>query len=458
MKHTKSCIRLFFAAFLFAGAFGKVVAQSIPEIEFVTVNDPGNPHDPLTGDKYGAVNYRYRIGKYEITNQEYAQFLNSVDPLGGNLKNLYDTQMGSDRGGIDFDSASPLGEKYEAQLGKEDYPVNYVYAYSAIRFINWLNGGDTESGAYLLTGLQSPGLRTLTRQPEAKYWMPTVNEWYKAAYYRGPDSDILPVYGTNYSLYPMGGFAINRNSPPGDENSANYGGQGTPNPRPRPVGSYINAASYYGTFDQGGNLGEWYEGSFEKTLGGGFLNSGEEELDSIAPTSNFLSNAGPTWTVGFRIAALPEFPDSDGDGIEDPYETNTGEFVSKENTGTNPNNPDSDGDGLTDGIEINLYGTNPNQMDSDLDGFNDKSEITAGKDPLDINDTPDAVAIIAIAVEFTFFSELGSNYQVDWSADLESWTTFPEIITGDGNSITRFYSTKEQPKRYFRATKLAEGP
>ena len=36
--------------------------------------------------------------------------------------------------------------------------------------------------------------------------------------------------------------------------------------------------------------------------------------------------------------------DSDGDGLPDSVETNTGIYVSKTNTGTNPNNPDTDGD------------------------------------------------------------------------------------------------------------------
>ena len=37
------------------------------------------------------------------------------------------------------------------------------------------------------------------------------------------------------------------------------------------------------------------------------------------------------------------------------------------------------------------------------------------------------------------------------------WTfplAYAEIITGDGNAITRFYSTRGEPKKFFRATKL----
>jgi formylglycine-generating enzyme required for sulfatase activity len=41
----------------------------------VPVGNPGNQAD-TTG--YGAVAYSYKIGKYEVTNEEYAEFLNAV--------------------------------------------------------------------------------------------------------------------------------------------------------------------------------------------------------------------------------------------------------------------------------------------------------------------------------------------------------------------------------------------
>ena len=44
--------------------------------------------------------------------------------------------------------------------------------------------------------------------------------------------------------------------------------------------------------------------------------------------------------------------DSDGDGLDDSVETNTGVYVNENNTGTDPNNPDTDGDFLKDGLEV----------------------------------------------------------------------------------------------------------
>ena len=53
--------------------------------------------------------------------------------------------------------------------------------------------------------------------------------------------------------------------------------------------------------------------------------------------------------------------DSDGDGLDDSVETNTGTFVSASDTGTNPNVVDSDNDGFSDGAEV-AFGTDPNAI------------------------------------------------------------------------------------------------
>jgi hypothetical protein len=47
--------------------------------------------------------------------------------------------------------------------------------------------------------------------------------------------------------------------------------------------------------------------------------------------------------------------DTDGDGLADSVETNDGNFVDANHTGTDPNNPDTDGDGMNDGDEVAAY-------------------------------------------------------------------------------------------------------
>ena len=75
--------------------------------------------------------------------------------------------------------------------------------------------------------------------------------------------------------------------------------------------------------------------------------------------------------------------DTDGDGLSDSVETNTGIYVSETDTGTDPNKADTDGDGLLDSAETNtgVYvsetdtGTDPNNADTDVDGLSDGLEV-----------------------------------------------------------------------------------
>ena len=114
----------------------------------------------------------------------------------------------------------------------------YVSWFDAARFSNWLgNGqgsGSTETGAYTLSGATS-GI--ITVNSGAKVYLPSEDEWYKAAYYNGATS--------TYSLYPNGQNSITTAD-------ANYESSGSTN-----VGSYSGDRSSYGTFDQGGNVWEW---------------------------------------------------------------------------------------------------------------------------------------------------------------------------------------------------------
>jgi len=103
-----------------------------------------------------------------------------------------------------------------------------------------------------------------------------------------------------------------------------------------------------------------------------------------------------------------EAPDTDGDGIPDDFETNTGVFVSETDTGTDPLNPDTDGDGLQDGVETNTEtfvdetdtGTDPLDPDTDGDGLQDSVETNTGTfvdqtdtgtDPLDPDTDDDSM-------------------------------------------------------------------
>jgi formylglycine-generating enzyme required for sulfatase activity len=262
-------------------------------IDWVTIGNAGNAADPLTG--YGAVTSEYRIGKYEVTNAQYAEFLNAKAAT--DSYSLYNPNMGSY--GITR-SGSSGSYTYSVTSGLANRPVVYVSWFDAARFANWLaNGqgsGSTETGTYTLNGAAS-GI--VTANLGATVYLPDENEWYKAAYYNGANS--------TYSLYPNGQNTITAAD-------ANYNwsiGSTTD------VGSYSAAPSSYGTFDQAGNVWEITDtvmngyGESRVVRGGSYLNGngigfgGSGDLLSLNRYENDPPYEERSF-LGFRLASVPE--------------------------------------------------------------------------------------------------------------------------------------------------------
>lgn len=146
-------------------------------------------------------------------------------------------------------------------------------------------------------------------------------------------------------------------------------------------------------------------------------------------------------------------PDTDFDGLPDYAETNTGTYISPDDTGTDPNDPYTDGDSLTDGQEVWEFNSNPHLADTDSDGFDDGFEVATGFDPASGASTPETHSIIMTAVEFRFNTALGKTYQVEASEDLDSWDIIETNIAGNGGTAVRFYTTEGVPHRFFRAVR-----
>ena len=62
-------------ALLCAGATASALTM-----DTVTIGNPGNPHDPLTGGLYGGVSETYAIGKYEVAVVDEGD-IDLLDPL-----------------------------------------------------------------------------------------------------------------------------------------------------------------------------------------------------------------------------------------------------------------------------------------------------------------------------------------------------------------------------------------
>ena len=266
-------------------AAGAVQAQTtLPAT--VPVSNPGNKAD-TTG--FGAVTYKYSIGKYEVTNAEFAAFLNAANKA--NTHKLYDPRMAGEYGGITR-SGDAGSYTYAVKEGWSKKPVNYVTWETAVRYTNWLtNGegkGDTETGSYTIKDgkVTVPDHAALAAGKETKWVLPSEDEWYKAAYY-----DPNKTGGAGYWRYP---------AKSDDAPAANIDTNA-----PSDVGSHAKAVSPYGTYDQGGNMWEYNEsrkGNKVGLRGGSFYFNDNESYLRSGTRYDVLSAKWPNY--GFRVAAL----------------------------------------------------------------------------------------------------------------------------------------------------------
>jgi formylglycine-generating enzyme len=252
-------------------------------IDFVNIGHAGNAADTTT---YGAVPYEYRVGKYEISQDTITK---------ATASGMANVTAGSWTG---------------------NQPAAYISWYEAAAFVNFLNTDSGKTAAYDLTinnGIWSMALwsseqawtaggTNLYRNKDAYYFLPSENEWYKAAYYNAA--------GTNYFLYPTASSSVPTAVASGtDAGSAVYNNVASV---PAIVAS-AGGLSPYGTMGQGGNVWEWSESAFDGTnssssesraIRGGdwqdpelYLRSSSRNLSGI-PTS--VSNI-----MGFRVASVP---------------------------------------------------------------------------------------------------------------------------------------------------------
>jgi autotransporter-associated beta strand protein len=353
-----SALRIVVAGAVFLAAASQAGSgRAQVTFDWATVGNPGNAPDTLVMDKpngsqpgdgtsgYGSVAYTYRISKTHVTNAQYVNFLNAVDPNGTNsllyITNMTNLTIGGTpypayTGGIDRNLAAAEGSRYSVKTGQENYPVVQINWSRAARFVNWLaNGqgsGGTESGVYDMSVFTVNSFATPPpRAANATMFLPSENEWYKAAYYdptKGGTGGYWQ-YGTRSDTAPASV------APPGSSNSANIGA-GTTGASGGAfaltlattgasfnkdldyltnVGAYTTSTSSYGLFDLDGTVFNWTEASREnRSFAGQYLpiyRGGmwqNNELNSGAAFRNTGNGAGvntgqfQNW--GFRVAGL----------------------------------------------------------------------------------------------------------------------------------------------------------
>jgi formylglycine-generating enzyme required for sulfatase activity len=258
-------------------------------IDFVTIGNPGNTAD-TTGspNPAGRVDYVYNIGKYEVSRD----MITKANAAGGLGITMFEMSSYGGNGA--------------------NRPATGISWNQVARFVNWLNTSQGYQAAYNFatsgvndnitlwgTGLYSGSNQF--RHKDAYYFLPSMDEWYKAAY--GSPS------GTWYD-YPTGSDSL--------PTAVASGTSGAVYRQPWEQGpaDITNAGglSAYGTMAQNGNVWEWNESAYDginddpweyrELRGGPWGYDGSGGLDASLRVSDAPSVEN--YSYGFRVASVPE--------------------------------------------------------------------------------------------------------------------------------------------------------
>jgi len=292
-------------------------------MEFVEIGNPGNPADSGGNpSQCGNVNYVYSIAKYEVS-RDMVNKANADGGLGIGMRDM--TKIGGNG---------------------SNKPAVGICWNEAARFVNWLNSKEGFPPAYkfekapreegysaedniILWAPSDKGYDESNkyRNKLAKYFIPTNDEWYKAAFYDPEKKE--------YSVYAV---KSDGQSPLVVEEAKNFGKKDVHHSglEPRPISSgkefdgevygqpdekgpadvdNAGGLSHYGTMAQGGNVCEWLETAQDGTNDdpkelrqprGGSWDVAVKfagSLGSKVMYYNFVPYACNEWPGGIRVVA-----------------------------------------------------------------------------------------------------------------------------------------------------------
>ena len=274
-----------------ADTFGS--GANVFTIGFVNIGNPGNADDDVGpvytldggfyATPYGGVSYAYRMGIFEVSQDAITK---------ATASGLASVTAG-------------------AWIGSQ--PAANMTWFEAAAFVNWLNTSTGHVAAYQLNA----GATALTlwssaqawqaggenpyRNKDAYYFLPSEDEWYKAAFHKND--------GVTADYWD---YATGSNTRPTNVNSGTAAGTVVASPPAGSPAAVNNAGglSSYGTMGQDGNVWEWQESALDgvndspsenRTIRGGSFALGEFNLRSSNHASNGPTNG--TNTIGFRVAS-----------------------------------------------------------------------------------------------------------------------------------------------------------
>lgn len=301
-------------------------------IDLVTITAPGNAPwmgDGTPGDKAigrGSVGYDYRIGRFEVTSAQFVEFFNAAydRPQSEWLPHLVPPDFW---GGIPTTPNTPGGKRWITTSETAMLPTGDISWRMAAMYTNWLHNDKSLAreafldGAYDVStfGLDSNGFTDqLVHHASARYWIPTWDEWLKAAHF-DPNKDGPGLGG--WWKYSNGTNSALIGAPPIAGGQANYGWDESDYPGQSPflipLGAYTNTQSPWGLFDVAGATKEWTEepvGSFaglqeHRIVDGSWWAA--SPANSVADAIRARSTEFPSMAVfpfGFRIASVVPAP------------------------------------------------------------------------------------------------------------------------------------------------------
>ncbi len=320
-----------------AVAAGAVITHD-KGIEFVTIGSPNNaawPGNGVSGDRAigrGSVGYEYKIGRFEVTTSQWVDFFNAAydRPSTDWLPHL---SPPGHWGAVSTTATTPTGRRWAVPAGNEMIPVGNISWRMAAMYCNWLHNDQSSDRSAFLNGAYDVSTFTytpagrfrdqLTHNPDAKFWVPTWDEWLKAAHY-DPNKPGAAEGGTGASQWWQYSTTSETAPVPGSPGTLNGGmsaqtnvGTTAANPFGISLGAYAMVQSPWGLLDTSGATAEWTQEVFyavpadprpsDRIYDGSWWVDGDLLTDTPGGRGGeFPSYFG--FDVGFRLAAAAPAP------------------------------------------------------------------------------------------------------------------------------------------------------
>ena len=318
----------------FAGCVALAIAALASNAFAVTVDwrNIGNPGNAAYGGNpgfpsgIGSVSYDYQMSRTETTRGQFAEFLNAVASNTSAPTYVTTLYSGSTNFGITR-TLSGGSYTYTPDVNA-NLPISNVSWTMAARYVNWLNNGQPtitsgtaawnsalNTGAYTMSDTRANTVSTVVARNSSapgltqKYFLPSADEWVKAAHYNPAGAGSWNTWQTGVSSPTPAATSV----PSGAGNTAVYA-TGTPVPgyAALPVGSVPNTQSPYGLYDMLGNVTEMTDTS-NVANGPWFAVSGNYSIAAANIGSWNINNNRYLSTIssanGFRVSGIAPVPE-----------------------------------------------------------------------------------------------------------------------------------------------------